>query len=124
MTYLDTHVLLWLYEDPALVPGSIRELLDRDELWISPMVALELQYLREVGRLGVEPGLILENVYSGLGVSMDAQNVGSAVLWARDFSWSRDPFDRIITAQADLEKAVLLTKDATIRANYPRAMWG
>ena len=77
-----------------------------------------------MGRLGVEPGLILENAYTGLGVSMDAPNVGSAVLWARDFGWTRDPFDRIITAQADLEKATLITKDATIRAHYSRAMWG
>jgi PIN domain nuclease of toxin-antitoxin system len=123
MTYLDTHVLIWLYLDPESIPPALRERLDREELYVSPMVALELQYLREVGRLAVDPGLFLENAYTVLGLSMDGENAGAAVLWARNFTWTRDPFDRLITAQADLAKAPLVTKDAAIRLNYPRAIW-
>jgi PIN domain nuclease of toxin-antitoxin system len=37
--------------------------------------------------------------------------------------WTRDPFDRLITAQAAVGSDVLITKDATITANYPRAVW-
>jgi len=38
-------------------------------------------------------------------------------------SWTRDPFDRLITAGAALRKAPLLSKDATILAHYPAACW-
>ncbi len=37
-------------------------------------------------------------------------------------SWTRDPFDRIIVAQARLAKAVLVTRDVTILANYNKAI--
>jgi len=39
-------------------------------------------------------------------------------------SWTRDPFDRIIVGQAALRKASLVTKDATVRSHYRRAVWG
>ncbi|MEI8096318.1 MAG: PIN domain-containing protein [Spirochaetales bacterium] len=123
MTYLDTHALLWLYENPALLPARAHALLDSEELWLSPMVALELQYLHETGRITVEPGLVLENGYTNLGLSLDGPGAGPAIVWARNFSWTRDPFDRIITAQASLNGALLITKDATMRRNYEWAVW-
>lgn len=123
MTYLDTHVLVWLYEDPTDFPPAVKALLDRDELYVSPFVALELQYLWETQRILAEPGLILENAYTGLGLSMDASNAGTAILWSRNLTWTRDPFDRIITAQASIAQAALVTKDRTIRQHYDRAVW-
>ena len=37
--------------------------------------------------------------------------------------WTRDPFDRLITAQAALDDSPLLTKDDTIHTYYPEAVW-
>ena len=37
--------------------------------------------------------------------------------------WSRDPFDRIIVANAKKKKLKLLTKDKIIRKNYKEAIW-
>jgi PIN domain nuclease of toxin-antitoxin system len=37
--------------------------------------------------------------------------------------WGRDPFDRLIVAQAKVNEAVLVTKDETIRSNYGLAVW-
>ncbi len=73
--------------------------------------------------VGVEPGLVLENGYTNLGLTMDGPGAGPAILWSRNFSWTRDPFDRIITAQASLNEALLITKDGSIRKNYARAVW-
>ncbi len=39
-------------------------------------------------------------------------------------SWAREPFDRLIVAQAKVNGfAPLITADATIRKQYPRAVW-
>lgn len=38
-------------------------------------------------------------------------------------TWTRDPFDRIITATASTANAVLLTKDWGILDHYARAFW-
>jgi PIN domain nuclease of toxin-antitoxin system len=38
-------------------------------------------------------------------------------------TWTRDPFDRIIVAQARLRGAPLLTKDRTIQTHHAEAFW-
>jgi len=38
-------------------------------------------------------------------------------------SWTGDPFDRMIVAQARLREAALITKDRSIREHYSRAVW-
>jgi PIN domain nuclease of toxin-antitoxin system len=38
-------------------------------------------------------------------------------------SWTRDPFDRIITAQAAIGSNALVTKDNGIRKHYKYAIW-
>ena len=52
MIFLDTHVLVWLYE--GLIekfPKTIQNKLNSLELFISPMVELELDFLHEIGRI-------------------------------------------------------------------------
>lgn len=45
------------------------------------------------------------------------------VAHAHALSWTRDPFDRLIAAQAIAEQAMLLTADQHLRANFDRAIW-
>jgi PIN domain nuclease of toxin-antitoxin system len=42
---------------------------------------------------------------------------------AMDLSWTRDPFDRLISAHAIVANAPLVTADETIRKNLPLAIW-
>jgi len=37
--------------------------------------------------------------------------------------WTRDPFDRLIAAQAALARARLLTRDDLLRRHFPSAFW-
>lgn len=43
---------------------------------------------------------------------------------AVDLSWTRDPFDRLISAHAIVANAPLVTADETIREHLPLAVWG
>lgn len=47
----------------------------------------------------------------------------AAFIHAGGFTWTRDPFDRTITAQAARVGAFLLTRDETIRRHYAAAVW-
>ena len=48
MIYLDTHLVVWLYAGRTdLIPTTARSLIDGNDLLISPIVGLELQYLYE-----------------------------------------------------------------------------
>jgi len=105
------------------VPAPTRELLERRELRMSPMVVLELQYLFEVDRVRAEPAPILAHLSSAIGLRVADEPFGAVVEGAVRHTWTRDPFDRLIVAHAELASADLLTKDETIHAHYDRARW-
>ncbi len=68
--YLDTHVVLWLHdrEQDRLSPEA-RRVIERGKLRVSPAVVLELELLREIGRLAMGARFIISR--------LSAQNVGS-----------------------------------------------
>jgi PIN domain nuclease of toxin-antitoxin system len=125
MIYLDTHVVVWAYAGEIdRLPPSVRTRIEESDLLISPFVLLELKYLHEVERLTVEPGVIYENLASTIGLAVCDLPLMRVVTEALPQTWTRDPFDRIITATATARDAILLTKDEVIRAHYPKAFWG
>jgi PIN domain nuclease of toxin-antitoxin system len=126
LAYLDTHVLVWLYAGGrAGVPEPVAAYLESTEgLRVSPMVRLEMQYLHEIGRLKVAPVTVLDALQSVLPLSVCGAPFAAVVRAAEAEAWTRDPFDRLIVAQAALLEAPLVTRDAVIHAHYPRAWWG
>ena len=125
MIYLDTHVVVWLYGlGVAAVPEPVLRAIDAaDELRISPMVRLELQYLYEIERVA-QPALeVLDGMQATLGLAQCDAPFAAVVQAAQAQRWTRDPFDRLIVAQASLYDAPLITKDEQIHIHYPHACW-
>ncbi len=124
MTYLDTHVVCWLYAGlTERIPSRVQETLEQGDLRISPMVALEVQHLHEIGRLAAGAEDVVGALQRDLGLRVCELPFPAVVTRALAHTWTRDPFDRLIVAQADLESRALLTKDSTIRKHYPLALW-
>lgn len=125
MIYLDTHVVVWAYAgEIERFPARVCELIEESDLLISPIVLLELQYLYEIERLTVAPGVICENLASTIGITVCGLPMLRVITEALPQTWARDPFDRIITATAAARDALLLTKNEIIRAHYAKASWG
>lgn len=124
LVHLDTHVLVWLYAGlSTLIPDSLKSRLESSEPVCSPMAALELQYLNETGRLRDSPGQVLSSLSKDIGLLVCAAPFKLVVERAYQESWTRDPFDRLIVAQARLMQAPLASKDRRIRENYRDACW-
>lgn len=124
VAFLDTHAAVFLWEGRVEVFGrDSRALLESADLRLSPIVALELQFLEEIGRLEVKPDEILRGLASELGVVASADVFEHVVVHAMRLSWTRDPFDRIIAATAALHRAPLITRDRNIQGHYDRAVW-
>lgn len=122
--YLDTHVVAWLYAGlTECLSKKAVELIENNDLYISPMVMLELQYLKEIGRLNAEPALMCENLAGSIGLQICDRPFLQIITEAMTISWTRDPFDRVIIANANIGNTQLLTKDKTILENYPAAVW-
>lgn len=123
--YLDTHVLVCLYQDGAtrLTPAGCHAIDTADRLLISPIVELELAYLREIGRITRTAGTILDTLRRDLDLDTCKLPFASVVGAAVGLTWTRDPFDRLIVAQASHGRAPLLTADQHILTHYAKAFW-
>jgi len=124
LIYLDTHIVVWLYAGlvDKLSPLG-QSLINQQVLFISPIVRLELKYLYEIKRIRALPETIIADLQSRLGLVVCNREFNDVVTQAMTIEWTRDPFDRLITAQSMLEDKILLTKDRTILANHPQARW-
>ncbi|MFP4378280.1 MAG: type II toxin-antitoxin system VapC family toxin [Spirochaetales bacterium] len=122
--HLDTHVVVWLYAgDRSRFPHRALAALDHGRLVYSPAVRLELAFLHEINRIRVGAVEILSYLRDRIGLVPDDIPYLVAVGAAESLSWTRDPFDRLITGSASAGSQPLLTRDTLIRANYPGAVW-
>lgn len=124
MIFLDTHVLIWLYSNKAeQIPLSVQKQLEENELFISPAVEFEIELLHEIGRIKIPASIIIQYMNAHLGVNVSDIQFYRLVEEAKTIKWSRDPFDRMIVANASIFQLPLITKDELIRQNYSLAFW-
>ena len=118
---LDTHLLLWAAGEPKRLPKNIRTLLEDmdNELLFSVASLWEVAIKSGLGRkdFRVEARLLrrglLDNGYSELPIVSD-----HVVAIESLPPIHKDPFDRIMVAQAVVEGITLLTNDPVV-AQYP-----
>ncbi len=124
MTYLDTHAAVWLFAGlPERFSSAVLGEIESAELRISPAVLLEIRLLQEIGRIEAGPDEILPVLQRDLGLTICPIPFHDVVHAAFVESWTRDPFDRLIVAQAKAGKGKLISKDREIRSAYSRVLW-
>lgn len=102
---------------------SALEAIKRGPPTLSPIVLLELQILRETGRIAESPEAILDYLRRELLIVVAGTSFERIVYAAKPLIWTRDPFDRLIAASAIAEGAALVTADRKIRQHLPSAIW-
>ena len=118
---VDTHLLLWAAGEPSRLSRTARSLLDDSdhELLFSVASLWEISIKRALGRkdFSVDPRLLrrglLDNGYGELPI------VSDHVVSLESFpAIHKDPFDRVLVAQAMVEGVTLLTTDSLL-TEYP-----
>lgn len=111
---LDTHAFLWwIADDPALGSKARKAIADSHNIvFVSAATAWEIATKRESGKLEA-PGDIAGWIRQGGFVEV-AIETEHAVLSAELPKHHRDPFDRLLVAQAAIEELTLVTADAEI----------
>jgi PIN domain nuclease of toxin-antitoxin system len=122
--YLDTHVVIWLYEGVLdRFPDFAKNQMESNDLMISPMVELELQYLYEIKRINRNSRTIINELTHKIGLEISKEPLYTIIQSAIPLHWTRDPFDRLIVANAHISNTMLLTKDTHIAAHYKHVIW-
>lgn len=65
----------------------------------------------------------MNDLANRIGLSVCTIDFSSVITRAMPLSWTHDPFNRLITANASLHDSILTTKDQTILDNYPHEVW-
>ena len=118
---LDTHLLLWAASEPKRLPASARKLIvdTGNELLFSAASLWEISIKNGLGRedFTVDARVLRRSLFdNGYG---ELPILGAHTVAVTDLPpIHRDPFDRLLVAQAMVEGIVLLTSDALV-AQYP-----
>ena len=115
---LDGHALLWWLRDDANLSGAARATIadPQNDVIVSAAAVWELAIKQASGRLEIDadlPGAIERAGFSGLPISLADAEAAAALP-----QHHRDPFDRMIIAQALRLDAVVVTRDRAFGA-YP-----
>ena len=114
---LDTHTLLWLVSAPAEVLAGAREVISDPArtVAVSAVTAWEIAIKTRLGRLDGEPLLSAwPEIIAAMGLTELAIEGADAIVAGR-LRWDhRDPFDRMIVAQAAPRGLTIATRDAQI----------
>jgi PIN domain nuclease of toxin-antitoxin system len=112
---LDTHIFLWWRADAAELPAPAREaILDQaNDVYVSTAVGWEICIKRGLGKLEFE-GRVADAVAEEGFLPLPLE-LAHADEVARLPDLHRDPFDRMLIAQARVESLTLVTSDPRIR---------
>jgi PIN domain nuclease of toxin-antitoxin system len=121
---LDTHTFLWAVDDDArLSPAARSAIIDGNNLvFVSAATAWEIAIKKSAGKLTLPQGNFLEElrIHRFTPLAITAEH---ALAVENLPSYHKDPFDRLLIAQAQLEKLVFVTGDARIRQYDVQLIW-
>ena len=111
---LDTHVFVWCLSDVSRLSQAARAAIaePRNDIFVSAITGWEIAVKRAKGRMTAPDNLsemIEERGFTHLPLTFHhAEQAGNLPLH------HRDPFDRLLVAQAQAEGLILVTRDARI----------
>lgn len=124
---LDTHALLWWWKSDSRLSKRAAEAMtdENNEILVSAASAWEIATKHRLGKLpGVERAirefhdLVVADGFSHLAVSYR-----HALLAGGITAVHRDPFDRMLAAQSEIEEALLVTDDAAMSGLGVKTYW-
>lgn len=124
LAFLDTHIVIWLYD--ALTDRFSRKavrIINSNEIFISPFVILEIEYLFEAKKIKVKPSPVVASLVNSIGLKVSETPLSKIIEVAVTLDWTRDPFDRMLVAEAYIHNAYFISRDEDIRRNYPLVIW-
>ena len=121
---LDTRSLIWALDCPDRLPPAVLDLLDQTGVWVAASAAStwEIAIKVALGRL-VFPLLSLPRALSAAAFREFPVTVAQGIAAAELPMIHRDPFDRMLIAQARHEPLTLVTRDTTVRRYPVDTLW-
>ena len=124
---LDTHALIWWFSDNSLLPPTVREIIADTEntLLVSAASAWELAIKYRLGKLRKVADLVSD--FSGRiereGFQLLPISAEHGIRAGMLPGLHKDPFDRMLIAQAQAENVPIVSNEAVFEAYAVRRLW-
>ncbi len=123
---LDTHAFIWWDSDPSqLSSTALAALRDpSNEVWLSVCSVWEMAIKVDLGKLTLRlplPDIVAQQRTNGLRVMPISLEHSVAILGLPPIH--KDPFDRLLIAQATVESAKLVTNDQLVGKYSVSVLW-
>ncbi len=112
---LDTHILIWVLEDNPMLSEKARKTIinGKNMVFVSSATVWEMSIKQAMGKLAI-PNNLIEEIellrFTQLEITFDHAKLAGQLPEIH-----KDPFDRMLIAQAKLEDLTLVTKDRHIQ---------
>ena len=117
---LDTHIFLWLNQEPEKLPAHILALCEdvSHTLFLSQVSVWEIQIKHQLGKLKLDVplSLMVETQQTDRDLQLTPITLAPTYALSELENHHNDPFDRLLIAQAKTESMMLLTLDSKVRA--------
>jgi PIN domain nuclease of toxin-antitoxin system len=110
---LDTHVLLWALSAPGKLSAHALQQIEAAEVYVSAASIWEISIKVGLGKLEADPAEVLAGVESA-GFSLLPILGEHAAKVVKLPALHKDPFDRMLVAQALVEPLILVTNDEVL----------
>jgi PIN domain nuclease of toxin-antitoxin system len=111
---LDTHLLLWALGAPSKLSAATRKQIQAAEVFVSAASIWEISIKRSLGKLEADPREIVAAIApAGFALLPVTGEHAAGIVELPPVH--RDPFDRMLVAQAQIEPMILLTNDEALR---------
>lgn len=124
---VDTHVVIWWVTDPDRLSTTVDDLLQSEtvDVFVSPVTAFEIARKHGIGKLEFDTPFLAEfdARIAALGWKELALTNVHAVRAGQLTGSHKDPFDRMLAAQAITEGLTVATLDPAIAALGAKVVW-
>ena len=114
---LDTHFVVWIVSKSTRL-RNYHWLNDYQPWGVSPVSLLEIQLLAEVGRRHLDNPRFVQGFMTDSRFEVDDIPLTNLIQRSLDLTWTRDPFDRLISAHSLLRRAPLCSVDNGMLRNH------
>lgn len=119
---LDTHTAVWwIEEDPQLSETALDLVIDEsNEVLLSAAVVWEVGVKRSAGKLHVPGDLTALLAFDVSPLPITLEHAAAVEHLPRHH---RDPFDRLLVAQAQAERAAIVSRDGMLKRYDVEVVW-
>ena len=124
---LDTHALLWWFTDDPRLSAKSRDMIGdlNNEILVSAASAWEIATKHRLGKLGAASDAVIrfEELVAADGFIPLPISLRHALRAGSFHADHRDPFDRMLAAQAEIEAVPLVTPDPAFEQFEVTTIW-